>query len=507
MGIAVEAVNKLKGAVGADFVSTEAYVLHCYAKSVDPSYDRMPPAVVVKPKSTEEVVSIVNIANKFKIPIVPRGCGADLTAGARPTREGMMVVDFMNMDRIELDIGSGVVNCQPGVTWGKLVAELGKHGLYTGQLGPANSSGSLGGSVSNESVGGGGETMFGSIGDCITSLEIVLPNGKVITTGAAQSNYSKPWYGGRYVGGPDLTGMFIGDPGLLGIKTGISLRVHPMPPFWKTKTYLVPGNDKDMLSDLKNVSEVFMEWERSSNFGIFGMGYWNYSFVNILGSYEIFSPWAQLIEPGKLSCDGALAGIVNAWTEEDLLWKFKSLEVTLEKRGCKVFGDEISEGNWARWMLEKTGNWSYFHPAWGVSGAGPNCQVNVTDACWPDIVPVFEKIADHYGKNVRRFLDAKMAMSYMLTPVGGGAKIVIGYPAAQEIPEFETRELRRELIEEQVEILFKNGALPIWTGPSFSHILVDAGIIKKEYLDFLKGLKDHLDPNGILSPGKFHFNE
>jgi len=55
--------------------------------------------------------------------------------------------------------------------------------------------------------------------------------------------------------------------------------------------------------------------------------------------------------------------------------------------------------------------------------------------------------------------------------------------------------------------LFKNGALPIWTGPSFSHILVDAGIIKKDYLEFLKGLKDFMDPNGILSPGKFHFNE
>lgn len=506
MSIAAEAREQIQKIVGDDYCSIEPHVLHAYAKSLDSISSRRRPAMVVRPRTTEEVVEVVKVANNYKIPILPRGNGTDLTMGVKPTKDGVILMDLRGMDKLEIDLESGVINAQPGVTWGKIVAEAGKYGLYTGQLGPANCSGTVGGAVSNASVGGGGEVMFGSIGDNVVSLEVVLPTGEVIQTGSNQSKYSKPWFGGRYIGGADLTGMFIGDPGLFGIKTNISLKLHPFPPHWATKTYLIPGDAKDNLKDAKNVISIFKKMEQG-NYGIYALGYWSYSFVNVIAGMEIFRPWTELLEPGEPFTDGCLAVIINAWSEEELNANLKSIEAILESHGCKEFGLEIEEGNWARWMLECTGNWSYFHPAWGLSGNGPGCNVNVADAQWDDCVPILEKTTKHYTENLRRFLDSKMAMSYMLTPVGGGAKIVWGYPSAEEIPEDETRKLRAQLIDEQTEIIFKGGAMPIWAGPAYSNKLLDLGIIKPSYANFLTTIKNCLDPNGILSPGKYHFNE
>ena len=506
MSIPAEAITRITGVVGADRSSTEPHVLHSYAKSVDSISDRRRPAMVVKPKTTEHVVEVVKIANEYLIPILPRGNGSDLTMGTKPTKDGVIIMDLRGMDEIEIDLEANIVTVQPGVTWGKLLAETGKYGLYTGQLGPANSSATVGGSVSNASVGGGGEVMFGSIGDNVVSLEVVLPTGEVIQTGSNLSAFSKPWFGGRYIGGPDLAGMFIGDPGVFGIKTRISLKLQPFPPYWVTKTYLVPGDDVDAAKDAKNIISIFKEWEKGS-YGIFALGYWSYSFVSALAGLEIFRPWTEMLEPGVPFTDGVVAVILNAWSEEALNANLRIVEAVLEKYGCKEFGMEIAEGNWARWMLEKTGNWSYFNPAWGISGQGPGCPVCVADAPWEFCIPLIESTMDHYNQNVRRFLDAKMSMSYMLTPVGGGAKLVWGYPSAEEIPESKTRQLRSQLIEEQTEIIFRGGAVPIWTGPLYSNKMLDIGMIKPSYLDFLTLLKKSLDPNGILSPGKFHFNE
>ncbi|HID29624.1 MAG TPA: FAD-binding oxidoreductase, partial [Desulfobacterales bacterium] len=221
MALDKKIMERLVEVVGEDNCSDADFVVQPYGKSLDSVSGRQAPAAVVIPETTEEVSGIVKIANEFKTPILPRGSGADLTMGAKPTKDGVILLDLnKRMNKIvNIDFDHMVVTAEAGVQWGQLITALLSQGYYTGQLGPANSATTIGGAVSNASVGGGGETMFAGPGRLVASLEVVLPTGEIINTGSAANPKGKPWFGGRFLGGPDLTGMFIGDPGVLGIKT------------------------------------------------------------------------------------------------------------------------------------------------------------------------------------------------------------------------------------------------------------------------------------------------
>lgn len=518
MALDKKIIKRLKEVVGDEYVSDQDFVVQSYAKSLDSVSGRQPPAAVVLPQSTQEVSEIVKIANEFKTPILPRGSGADLTMGAKPTREGVILLDLnKRMNKIlNIDIEHGVVTCQAGVQWGQLITELLSKGYYTGQLGPANSATTVGGGVANASVGGGGETMFEGPGRMVVSLEVVLPTGEIINTGSAANRFGKPWYGGRFLGGPDLTGMFIGDPGILGIKTKVSLKIFPMPKFWKCRTYLVPGDDRvgtegeevDLLKDVRVAVDICKDWEKLGNPGIHSIGYFNYVCFNVMAGAEYYEPWTRALEPGKVNQNGALCMIMCAHSQEELDANLKMVDEVCEKHGCQVFGDAIEEGNFGEWLLWKTGNWSYAHWFWGAAG-GPGAAFNIVDVQWDGLVKALEDAMNLYEEGLIEYQDTFMiAPAIVLSPVGGGVKLVIGCPTRDEIPELpEVEKVRRDIRMEEVKCILDQGGMPIWTGPLYSQYLVEKGYYDENYLKMLKAIKDTLDPNGILSPGKFHFND
>lgn len=511
-------MEKLIGVVGKDFCSDADFVVQTYAKSCDSVSGRQAPAAVVIPKSTEEVSKIVKIANEFKTPILPRGSGADLTMGAKPTKEGVILLDLnKRMNKIvKIDIEHGVVTCEAGVQWGNLTTALLSQGYYTGQFGPANSACTLGGGVSNSSVGGGGETMFEGPGRLVVSVEVVLPTGEIIHTGSDASKFGKPWFGGRFLGGPDLTGMFIGDPGILGIKTKVSLKIFPMPPFWKCRTYLVHGDDRtgvegekvDLLKDVRVAVDICKDWEKIGNPGIHSIAYFNYVVFNSMAGAEYYEPWTRAIEPGKVNQNGAMAMIMCAPSQEALDANLKMVDEVCEKHGCQLFGDTIEEGNYAEWLLWKTGNWAYAHWFWGGAG-GPGAAFNIVDIQWDGLVKGLEENFRIYAERLVDYQDSNMPVpGIILSPVGGGVKLVSGCPTRDEIPELrDAEELRFDLRMGDAKAIFDQGGMPIWTGPLYSHFLVEKGYYEEDYLKMLKAIKDTLDPNGILSPGKFHFND
>ena len=511
-------MDRLAQVVGQDYCSDADFVVQAYAKSLDSVSGRQAPAAVVIPKSTEEVSEIVKIANEFKTPILPRGSGADLTMGAKPTKEGVILLDLnKRMTKIlDIDFDHMVVTCQAGVQWGQLISELLPKGFYTGQLGPANSATTIGGGVANASVGGGGETMFEGPGRLVASLEVVLPTGEIIHTGSAASKHGRPWYGGRFLGGPDLTGMFIGDPGILGIKTKVSLKIFPMPQHWKCKTYFVPGDDRtgaegekvDLLKDIRVAVEICKDWEKIGNPGIHSIAYFNYVCFNIMAGAEYYEPWTRAIEPGKVNQNGALCMIMCAPSEEVLKGYLELVDGVAEKHGCQVFGDAIEEGNYAEWLLWKTGNWSYAHWFWGGAG-GPGSAFNIMDVHWDGLIKGLESNFQLYEERLIDYHDSNMPVpGIILSPVGGGVKLVSGCPTRDEIPELPAMEaLRKDLRMADAKCILDQGGMPIWTGPLYSHYLVEEGYYEDNYLNFLRTIKDTLDPNGILSPGKFHFND
>ncbi|ODS32299.1 MAG: oxidase [Candidatus Scalindua rubra] len=189
----------------------------CY--SFDATKEKAVPDLVVRPHTTEHVSTIVSIANKYGIPICPRGAGTGLSGGAVPIKGGI-VLDLKNMDKIvEINAKDLTVTVEPGVVTKDLQDEVAKIRLfYPPEPGSAGFS-TIGGNVA-ECTGGMTGIKYGVTRDYVLALEIVLPDGSVINTGRKTL---------RSVAGYDLTRFFVGSEGTLGVFTKITLKLLPLP--------------------------------------------------------------------------------------------------------------------------------------------------------------------------------------------------------------------------------------------------------------------------------------
>jgi glycolate oxidase len=180
----------------------------------DASLAKGTPDLVVLPESTEHVVAIMKVADKYKIPIVPRGSGTGLSGGSVP-RTGGIVVTFSRMTRIlEVDMANRRAVVQPGLVNTELSAAVAKHGLYFAPDPSSQRASTVGGNVSENS--GGPHTLAqGVTVNHVTGLEVVLPSGDVVQLGGKCGDSA----------GYDLPGFFTGSEGLLGIVTKITVKL------------------------------------------------------------------------------------------------------------------------------------------------------------------------------------------------------------------------------------------------------------------------------------------
>ncbi|MHC4454355.1 MAG: FAD-binding oxidoreductase, partial [Planctomycetota bacterium] len=168
---------------------------------------------------TEQVSSILSIANTYNIPVYPRGAGTGLSGGTVPINGGI-VLDLKNMNRIvELNPRDLTVTVEPGVVTKDLQDEVKKLRLfYPPEPGSATFS-TIGGNVA-ECTGGMTGMKYGVTRDYVLALEIVLPDGSVINTGRKTL---------KSVAGYDLTRFLVGSEGTLGVFTKITLKLLPLP--------------------------------------------------------------------------------------------------------------------------------------------------------------------------------------------------------------------------------------------------------------------------------------
>ena len=191
------------------------------------------PAAAVLVSSADEIVRVVKAAREADQPIYLRGAGSTYAGGANPTRGGV-VIDVSPMNRIvEIDRGRGLVIVEPGVTYGELLAVLGRDGLTVGIVPLTGASGTIGGAIASHGLGTG-SPKYQSTGDEVAGLEVILPDGELLRTGSAALAGAGFFH--RYAIGPDLTGLFLGANGTLGVITKLALWVHPLPPHQETLT-------------------------------------------------------------------------------------------------------------------------------------------------------------------------------------------------------------------------------------------------------------------------------
>ena len=176
------------------------------------------PLAVVRPESTAEIVRLVALARKQRIPLVPYGGGSGLMGGALSVRPGI-VVDTKRMDRIlEVDAQALTVRVQSGVRLRSLGENLAQQNLLLGHDPWSITIATVGGAIGTNGLGylGG---RYGAMGAQILGLEVVLGTGEILRTPPLRKRST----------GPDLSRLFIGAEGTLGIVTAATLQVFPQP--------------------------------------------------------------------------------------------------------------------------------------------------------------------------------------------------------------------------------------------------------------------------------------
>ncbi|HRN94697.1 MAG: FAD-binding protein [Chitinophagales bacterium] len=229
-------------AIGVEYVYTDEASIKKY--SVDETVDAsFAPEVVLKPVSAEEISKILSYCNQQKIPVSPRAAGTGLSANSLPV-EGGITLSIERMNHIlEIDERSLQVTTEPGVVTEFLQNTLKEKGLFYPPDPSSRGSCFIGGNVACNS-GGPRAVKYGVVKDYVLNLEVVLPSGKIMWTGANVLKNST---------GYNFTQLFVGSEGTLGIITKIVLKLIPHPT--TNVVMLVPFNSMEKASEA--VSAVF----------------------------------------------------------------------------------------------------------------------------------------------------------------------------------------------------------------------------------------------------------
>jgi len=210
-------LKELKAIVGPACVSTSPEELVVY--SYDATQRESLPWAVVRPRSSREISEILKLANRERFPVVPRGAGTGMSGGSVPVQGGV-VLSLERMNNIlEIDEQDFIAVVEPGVITGDLQREVESRGLFYPPDPASNKFCTLGGNVA-ECAGGLRAVKYGVTKDYVLGLEVVLPTGEIITTGARTV---------KSVAGYDLTKLIVGSEGTLGIATRITLKLLPLP--------------------------------------------------------------------------------------------------------------------------------------------------------------------------------------------------------------------------------------------------------------------------------------
>jgi glycolate oxidase len=211
-----EIIEQLRQIVGKSEVLTAQEDLIMYA--YDATLPEHRPEVVIFPHTVEQVSAVMKLASAHKVPVVPRGASTNLSGGTVPMSGGI-VMTLTKMNKIlEIDQQNLTATVEPGLINAEFQAALTPLGLFYPPDPASMNVCTMGGNVA-ENAGGPKCLKYGVTRDYILGLEVVLPNGDILHTGGKVM---------KNVTGYDLTRLFVGSEGTLGIVTKITVRLLPV---------------------------------------------------------------------------------------------------------------------------------------------------------------------------------------------------------------------------------------------------------------------------------------
>lgn len=240
--ITAEHITQLKTIIGEQYVFADEENLNNYGHD-ETEHLLYLPEVVVKPRTAEEISAIMKMCNEDGIPVTPRGAGTGLSGGALPHLGGVLLSTERMNSIIAIDERNLQVTTEPGVITEVLQNAVKEKGLFYPPDPSSRGSCFIGGNIA-ENSGGPKAVKYGVVKDYVLNLEVVLPSGEIIWTGANVLKNST---------GYNLTQLMVGSEGTLGIVTKIVLKLIPLPQY--DLLMLVPFASLDKASEA--VSAIF----------------------------------------------------------------------------------------------------------------------------------------------------------------------------------------------------------------------------------------------------------
>jgi len=236
-------------------ISSKPHDLTAHAK--DRSFHKaVAPDVVIWPETAKDISNILKLANQYAIPVTAWGGGSSLEGNPIAVRGGI-VLDMTKMNKILSMMPDDLeIRVQPGIIGTDLDEKLKPYGLWFAAAPGSKHLATIGGMLANN-AGGMHAVKYGVVKDAILELEVVLANGKIITTGSRSF---------KSVSGYDLKSLFIGSEGTLGIITEAVLKLTPLPEAKVAIIASFPGNSQTananlafLKSNIKPASLEFMD--------------------------------------------------------------------------------------------------------------------------------------------------------------------------------------------------------------------------------------------------------
>ena len=445
---------ELKNLLNSRFSTSES-ARGNYARGED-TYDPILSKAVVFPENNEEVSKILKICNEHKIPVVPYGTGTSLEGNVLGNEDGITIC-LEKMNKI-LSVNAQDFDCrvQACVTREQLNEYLREDGVFFPIDPGANAA--LGGMAST-SASGTMAVKYGTMKTVISGLTVVLPNGDIINTGGRTKKTSA---------GYNLTNLFIGSEGTLGIITEVHLRLSP-----------IPESIMSAACHFPSLEDAVMTAQQVIQYGV---------------------PIAriEMLNADQMGISINYSKLKDIEAVPTLFFEFHGSESS-NKENIKIV-EELSKDNngssfkWAKDLEERNKLWqARWDVYYSVKALNNNGRVYSTDVCVPiskitECVKFAEEKAKEFG--VRAPMVGHMG--------DGNFHVVLPYDPAKKEMYKQLRAFNGTLIRKALEL---EGTI---TGEH------GVGLHKKEYLleqhpdsiPVMKSIKKTLDPNNIMNPGK-----
>jgi len=261
-------VKKLEAAIGAENVKTSKMERLLYShdstglpKEVDLGF-KVVPDIVVRPSSTKEVQEIVKIAAEAGMPITPRGAATGYVAAGVPAAGGISLDMVGRMNKVlKVDEDNMTVTCQAGASWKAVYDAAWEKGFLLGSYPSSFPNASVAGWIAMSGVGMG-NYKYGSAGDNIRNMVVVVPSGDIINTGFETLADNMAGY--------NLNRLFVGTEGTLGVICEVTLKLFPRPEVLRPLAYSFESLDKvgAPMKDLTRtkVTPLHIAWSDGNHF-------------------------------------------------------------------------------------------------------------------------------------------------------------------------------------------------------------------------------------------------